>query len=169
MKTMTQEDIMASSDGHALIFQSIPGHNDLRIAAAAVLTRPYPVTGYRFIAQSPDRLAYLIEEVDVGATLKRTTIPVSRDSWTVPVTVTCRHCSTQYRGWKVVARKWEDSKPVNLSTEYCPACPLVSTEAWLAEMGIQMERPPDVPVAPRRQYAGRPTMTIREEDYDDFE
>lgn len=77
MKIMTIEEMQLASTSlrHILSFQIIPGNEELRRVADAALRRPFFISGYRFIGQSPDSLSYLIEEVDVEETLQQTARP----------------------------------------------------------------------------------------------
>lgn len=126
---------------HVLEFDHIPSNNELRIAAEASLTRPYRVTGYRYIAQTENKLRYLIEEVDVDKEFSRERIPPSDSTITVPISYRCTNCGERYNGWIVLAKRHYDNKAYYYTTEYCPKCPPISVEMWLARIGVLKEKP----------------------------
>lgn len=103
----------------SLHFDVKPSNEELRRAV-----KELGLSAYRFMEVSADGLHYKIQEVDVQAELARSTLTPSGDTWTVPATITCHRCGSQFKGWQVVARKWYDNKPLNINTEHCPRCPL---------------------------------------------
>lgn len=120
---------------------------------------------YRFI-RSAD-LVYQVQAIDLYAELQRTTTPATDEAWIVPATITCRSCKAQFKGWIVQAKKWYDNKPYYHGTEYCPLCPPVSTDIWLAGMGIQKDRPADFNQPPvKRIPQPDTTMSVDMEDFD---
>lgn len=144
-----------------LHFTSVPSKEELRQAVADA-----GLHCYRFTSYSVNGLHYTVEAVDINETLKRTMIPTTRDTWTVPVTLTCRNCRTQYKGWQVVSKKDYDNRPYHFTTYYCPACPPIPTDLWLADQSIQLEKPQTVTVPSRPR---QPELTLTDDYLNDFD
>lgn len=146
-----------------LKFTSIPSNNQLRLAVEAA-----GLAAYRFTGCSLDRLTYTVEPVDLKAEETKHFIKPNSDTWTVPVTLTCRNCKAQYKGWQVLPKKWYDNGPYWFGTEHCPQCPPVSIDVWLIQVGIQKEKPAEVIYQPKKQLS-RLTLTLMAVEADEFE
>jgi hypothetical protein len=156
---------------HVLEFDHIPSNNELRLVAEATLTKPYRVTGYRYVAQTQDKLKYLIEEVDIDKEFKQQRITPSEFTITVTVSYHCENCGEAYSGWRIMNRNHFDDKHYYYTTQHCPKCPPVSVEMWLAQIGVLTEKPEDYTrPSKRRSYTytpPEPALTLSE--MDDFE
>jgi len=84
----------------------------------------------------PDILSLLQEAED---TLKESNPYI----YTLPITITCAYCKTQFKGTIKGAKKWWDKDmQFYYPTYYCPNCPHIqSKEEWLKEvLGITFEK-----------------------------
>jgi hypothetical protein len=62
---------------------------------------------------------------------------------TLPITITCAYCHTQFKGTIEGAKKWFDADhQFQYPTYYCPCCPPIqSKEEWMKEvLGIKFEK-----------------------------
>lgn len=144
---------------YEISFDHVPSNEELRRTVQAA-----GLSAYRFVGESPDHMIYQVEPVDLEASLQKTSIPATSDTWTVPVTITCQNCKRQFKGWEVVLKKWYDNKPYHFSTFYCPECPPLEVETWLADRGIMLEKP----VTVREREPKPPAQRLTLEDLGDF-
>jgi hypothetical protein len=141
---ITGDDMAASRMNHGqlheLVFHQIPGSSEWTDAIRTVLGIN---VAYRCVSTSSDRLTYVIEEVDVLKTLDRTTYTPSADTVNVKAYLKCHTCGTGYSVYRIVNRKHDSiQQKYNYYTIHCPACPPMSTDAWLAEHGFWLKPPP---------------------------
>ena len=130
---------------HEIEFYSEPDGNTFLAGVAEVLRGPGIPWGqadisFRCISISPDRCTYIIEETDIWQALFEKNPTHSKDTKVVEINLTCDTCSTKYNVWKIVGDDWRSDK-YWLYTNHCPACPPISPDVWLAQLGYYPERP----------------------------
>jgi hypothetical protein len=131
---------------HEIEFYEPPSGNEFLDGIAQVICGPDATwTGnhriaFRCLHTSDDKRTYIIEEVDIYRDLLQTSVSLSKYTKIVEIHLECRICSTKYQVWRIVGDDWTQSK-YWLYPDHCPACPPMSPDAWLAQLGYCPERP----------------------------
>jgi hypothetical protein len=153
---------------HELVFETIPTGNQMLGAVELVLGRK---NCWRCLSISPDKLTYVIEEIDIQQTLSDTTYTPSPDTISVKAYLKCHNCGAGYETYRLIHRLHDSVKQVyNYYTLHCPACPPISTDIWLATQGFWPTPPPSVvgemPAARRR--VDKTTLAISDDELAEF-
>lgn len=131
---------------HEIEFYEPPSGNEMLDGIAEVLCGPgvrWDGThgiAFRCVYTSDDKRTYVIEEVDIWQSLLRKKAPASKFTKIVEITLHCNTCHMKYKVWRVVGDDWTQEQ-YWLNTDYCPACPPMSSDVWLAQLGYYPERP----------------------------
>jgi hypothetical protein len=156
---------------HELVFETPPDGNQMLQAVDYVLGGG-PLA-WRCLSISPDKLTYVIEEVDIWQTLE----PYTPTDRTIPVKVylKCRNCETGYDVWRLQHLDHGKVKmPYNHYTDHCPSCPPMSVNVWLTDIGFWPEPPPEAlppsaDVTMNKATAKQPTLSISDDELAEFE
>lgn len=125
---------------HELEFYEPPTGNEWNDAIKLVLGIGH---AYKCVMINEEKTVYIIEEVDIQQTLERTATTLSEYTRAVPVKLICTSCKMTYNAWQVLNRRLFDQRTYYYQTAYCPNCPPISTDTWLAGQGYYEERPED--------------------------
>lgn len=156
-----------------LVFEEKPDRN-LLIAGCTEAVKRFRtannfvgVLGWRHVWEDGNRFQIFIVDVALSSKLETKT---TDDFYICEVTLTCKLCRSQYKGWMNLLKRTSNPGPYWMQLEYCPQCPPVEIKTWLTStVGLTTEKPQYVQRYQVAKRVRQPEITLSAEDMMDFE